>query len=87
MKKLFSWFNNDIEVSPESKFECVGEFSKNKLFIKGKNNQLEVAENAKITNYEIVIKGKNNSLTFENDTEGDGNFAQLTIWQEEEDYE
>lgn len=87
MKKFFSWFNNDIEVSQESNFQCAGDFLKSKLLIKGMNNQLEIAENAKITNYEIVIKGKNNSLVFESNTQGDGNFAQLTIWQEEEEDE
>lgn len=85
MKKIFSWFNNDIEVSQESSFQCAGNFLKSKLLIKGANNQLEIAETAKITNYEIVIKGKNNSIIFASNAEGDGNFAQLTIWQEEDD--
>jgi hypothetical protein len=84
MLNYFSW-SNKIEVAKESLFQCAGNMSCTKIFIKGANNQLEISENAKILNYDIVLKGRDNILKFEHDLTANGNYECLTMWQEEDE--
>ncbi|MDJ0674323.1 MAG: hypothetical protein QNJ36_02795 [Calothrix sp. MO_167.B42] len=88
MKKLFSW-SNKIEVAKESIFKCAGNILRTRIFIKGVNNHLDIANNTKILNYDIVLKGSGNSLKFEHDCSANGNHVSLTMWEEgdEEKYD
>ena len=88
MKKYFSW-SNKIEVAKESILQCTGNILQTRIFIKGANNHLDIADNTKILNYDIVLKGSDNSLKFEHDCSADGNHISLTMWKEpdEEKYE
>lgn len=81
MKNFFAWLKK-IEVAKESTFHCVGKILGTRIFIKGVNNHLEIAENTNILNYDIVIKGSDNSFKFENDCGANGNHVSLTMWKE-----
>jgi len=84
MKNYFHW-PNKIEVAKESIFKCVGNTLRTKIFIKGANNQIEISENTKILNYDIVLKGSNNSLKFADNLTANGNYVCLTMWKEEDE--
>lgn len=81
IKTYFTWLNK-IEVAKESTFHCLGNLLRNRIAIKGVNNRIEIWENTKILNYDIVIKGSDNILKFETDCAANGNHVSLKMSKE-----
>ncbi|MBD2603568.1 hypothetical protein H6G81_03245 [Scytonema hofmannii FACHB-248] len=81
MKNYYHW-SNKIEVAKESVFHCAGYILRTRIVIPKVDNSLNIAENAKILNYDIVIKGSGNSIEFQSDCVANGNHVSLTMWDE-----
>ena len=81
MKNYYHW-SNKIEVAKESVFQCAGYILRTRIAIQGVDNSLNISENARILNYDIVIKGSGNSLEIESDCIANGNHVSLTMWDE-----